>query len=417
MRRYLVIGSGGREHAIAWKLATEADTRVYVAPGSAGIATTAGVVCIDIAPSDHDALRQFARDNDIDLTVVGPEAPLVEGLADRFREAGLAILGPGADAAMLEGSKAFAKEVMRAAGVPTAAGRDFDELSEAIHHVQSAAHPLVIKADGLAGGKGVVISEDVERSERTLREFMADGRFGEASRTVVIEECLVGIELSFMVVTDGRAVVTLSTSRDHKRLADGDRGPNTGGMGAITPSPDTSAALEEQIRDQVIRPTLAELERRGLDFRGFLYAGLMLTAAGPMVLEFNVRLGDPETQALLFAMEQDLGPTLLDAARGELRDGSLATGRHACCVVLASEDYPLSPRTGDTIATIPRPTDQMIVFHAGTGTRDGQWVTAGGRVLGITARANDPSEARKLAYAAAESIEWRGRQLRGDIGL
>ena len=414
--RYLVIGSGGREHAIAWKLSTEADSVVFVAPGSDGIATTPNVSRVDISADDHAALANFAHEHHVNLTVVGPEAPLVAGLADHFRAAGLAVVGPSAGAAMLEGSKAFAKEVMKSAGVPTAGFETFSALEPALEHVRAAAHPLVIKADGLAGGKGVVISESLEQSESTLQSFMAQARFGAASSNVVIEDCLVGPELSFMVVTDGDAVVTLSTSRDHKRLSDNDEGPNTGGMGAVTPSPDTSEQLEAQIVETVIRPTLVELRRRGLAYCGFLYAGMMLTPTGPMVLEFNVRLGDPETQALLFAMEADLGPTLLQAATGELSDGDLSTARRACCVVLASEGYPQSPTKGDRIAQIPEPSDEVVTFHAGTARDAEGWVTAGGRVLGVTARGRSASEARNRAYETAETVRWRGRQMRSDIG-
>lgn len=414
--RYLVIGSGGREHAVAWKLATESDSTVFVAPGSAGIAATAGVEQIDISPGEHAALVNFVREHDVDLTIVGPEAPLVDGLADHFRADGLAIVGPSAGAAMLEGSKAFAKEIMQAAGVPTAGFQTFSRLQPALDHVRDAAHPLVIKADGLAGGKGVVVSQDVAQSVATLQSFMADARFGDASSTVIVEDCLVGPELSFMVVTDGEAIVTLSTSRDHKRLGDEDAGPNTGGMGAVTPSPDTSPELEASIVEHVVRPTLAELRRRGLDYRGFLYAGLMLTDAGPMVLEFNVRLGDPETQALLFAMEDDLGPTLHAAATGQLSDGTLATSRHACCVVLASEGYPLSPTKGDPIEGLSPSGDDVMTFHAGTALGPSGWVTNGGRVLGITGRGATLSEARSRAYETAEAVRWRGRQMRSDIG-
>ena len=417
MTRYLVIGSGGREHAIAWKLAQEADTEVLVAPGGAGIDATANCRSVDVDPSDHDAVVELARSSEVDLTVVGPEAPLCAGLADRFETEGLAIFGPNAAAANLEGSKAFAKEIMLEAGVPTADYRYFTSLAPALDYVASAPHPLVIKADGLAGGKGVVISESSDVSGRTLREFVDDEKFGEASTSVVIEEFLTGPEMSFMVITDGESVVDLSTSRDHKRVGDDDTGPNTGGMGAVTPSPDASEALREEILSTVIRPTLSALRDRGIDYRGFLYAGLMLTEDGARVLEFNVRLGDPETQALLFAMEDDLGPVLMAAAHGELSPGSLRTDRCACCVVLASQGYPLSPRKGDVIRGLDASEEPDVkVFHAGTAYEDGEWSTAGGRVLGVTARADTPNAARASAYESASRIGWRGMHFRRDIG-
>ncbi len=416
MTRYLVVGSGGREHAIAWKLSTETDAVVFVAPGSAGIAATEGVRCVDLAATHHQALADFAVRERIDLTVVGPEVPLVAGIADHFRARDLCILGPGAAAAQLEGSKAFAKDVMRAAGIPTAAYQAFEDLEPALDYVAHAAHPLVIKADGLAGGKGVVISDDLATSASTLRDFMGQRRFGEASERVVIEECLTGPELSFIVVTDGNGIVTLSTSRDHKRLRDGDRGPNTGGMGAITPSPDATPALDRQLVDTIVRPTLDELRARGLDYRGFLYVGLMLTPTGPQVLEFNVRLGDPETQALLVAMETDLGPTLVDAATGTLQSGTLATTRSACCVVLAADGYPEAPRRGELISPIPH-SDVAHVFHAGTSAEADGFATAGGRVLAVVARGDDGAEARRNAYRLAAEITWDGRQMRTDIGL
>lgn len=418
MPRYLVIGSGGREHAIAWKLAQEKSAHVFVAPGNDGIARTAGCACVTVDIDDHDALLALATELEIDLTVVGPEAPLCAGLADRFRAEGRAIFGPSADAAKLEGSKAFAKEIMTAASVPTAEYDYFNTLEPALEHVALTAHPLVIKADGLAGGKGVVISESISQSEETLRAFMDDERFGDASTSVVIEECLVGPELSFMVVTDGETIVPLSTSRDHKRIGEGDTGPNTGGMGAITPSPDASDALRDTIIDTVIRPTLEELARRGASFCGFLYAGLMLTEDGPRVLEFNVRLGDPETQALLLAMDQELGPVLDAAARGELTATTLETSSAACCVVLASEGYPRSSSHGDVMSGVDAADalDDVVVFHAGTARREGEWVTAGGRVLGVTARGGDAQTARQRAYEAVARIDWRQMQLRRDIG-
>jgi phosphoribosylamine--glycine ligase len=418
MPRYLVLGSGGREHAIAWKLACEADAEVIVAPGNDGIAATPNCRTADVDLDDHDAVVALAREHGVDVTIVGPEAPLCAGIADRFATEELPLFGPTADAARLEGSKSFAKEVMNAAGVPTADYAFFDTLDGALAHVEEATHPLVIKADGLAGGKGVVISEDVATSRETLKSFVRDEKFGESSTSVVIEEFLQGPEMSFMVVTDGERIVPLSTSQDHKRVGEDDTGPNTGGMGAITPSPHATPELRQTILDEVIAPTLDELKHRGIVYRGFLYAGLMLTAAGPRVLEFNVRLGDPETQALLFSMTEPLGPVLSDAARGNLSsETTLESSLAACCVVLASRGYPLSSQKGDRIQGLDETgSDDVYVFHAGTAGEPGKWSTAGGRVLGVTGRADDLDTARRRAYQAVAGIDWDGMHYRRDIG-
>ncbi len=422
-RTFLVIGSGGREHALAWKLSQgPGEPIVHVAPGSDGIAADEAIrgECVDIGVDDFEALASFVEERDVDLTVVGPEAPLCAGLADFFAERGLAVFGPKKAAAELEGSKSFAKEIMVAAGVPTAGYDAFDDLDSALEHVREADHPVVIKADGLAAGKGVVISEDVDTSVETLESYMAEEAFGEASQRVVIEEFLEGTELSFMVVTDGDQIVALSTSQDHKRAGEGDTGPNTGGMGAFTPSHLATEELESRLVAEVIEPTLAELERRGIGYRGFLYAGLMFTDTGPKVLEFNCRMGDPETQPLLFAMEADLGEVLLRAATGELSgDESLKSEQHAFCVVLASKGYPGPRETGfvihglDEAAEVP----ETKVFHAGTELdADGNFRNTGGRVLGVTARAATRVDARKRVYEAVDQISWEGMQYRSDIG-
>jgi phosphoribosylamine--glycine ligase len=421
-RTFLVIGSGGREHAMAWKLA-QADDKptAWVAPGNDGIDADEEIRggCVDIAEADFEALADFAEAHDVTLTVVGPEAPLCDGIVDYFEERGLAVFGPKAAAAELEGSKAFAKDVMNAAGVPTAQFRVFERFGPAMEYLMDAEHPVVIKADGLAGGKGVVISEHLETSEETLREYMEDEKFGEASQTVLIEECLVGTELSFMVVTDGTTIVPLSTSQDHKRVGEGDAGPNTGGMGAFTPSHRATPELRATVLEQVIQPTLTELKRRGIDYSGFLYAGLMLTADGPKVLEFNCRLGDPETQPLLYAMDADLGDVLARAAAGELGPkDELETDNAACCIVLASDGYPGPRDTGHVIRGLDEAAQVAgtKVFHAGTALRDGEFVNAGGRVLGVTARAGDVAAARDMAYQAVAKIDWKGMHYRGDIG-
>ena len=419
MPRYLVLGSGGREHALAWKLSGEPDADVIVAPGNAGVAATPHCRVVDVSLDDRAALVELARREIVDLTVVGPEAPLCAGLADRFEREGLPVFGPVQRAAELEGSKAFAKEVMRAAGVPTASHEVFEDLERALEFAADAPHPLVVKADGLAGGKGVVICENHQQSAATLRSFVAERRFGSASTRVVIEELLAGPELSFMVITDGTRVVELPTSQDHKRVGDHDTGPNTGGMGAITPSPHETPELRRVIRESVVFPVLAELRRREIDYRGFLYAGLMLTPQGPKVLEFNVRLGDPETQALMMGIEGELGPLLLSAARGELPTDIVAVGGGpACCIVLAAEGYPGKVRTGDPIQGLDRlDNPDVFVFHAGTAVDElGRYVTRGGRVLGVTGRGATTAEARKRAYDAVEYIEWSGMHHRSDIG-
>ncbi|MFB6352153.1 MAG: phosphoribosylamine--glycine ligase [Bradymonadaceae bacterium] len=421
--KFLVVGSGGREHALAWKLGVEAaDREVFVAPGNDGIEADPAIdgECLDIEAHQFEALAQFARGQDIDLTVVGPEAPLCDGIVDYFDELHLPIFGPSEAAARLEGSKSFAKDLMDEAGVPTADYEVFDELEPAIAHVESVDHPVAIKADGLAGGKGVVVSDDVEVSRETLVEYMEDQRFGEASRRVVIEEALKGKEMSFIVVSDGENVVPLATSRDHKRIGEGDTGPNTGGMGAVAPAPESNEAPDWEILEMVVKPTLTTLEERGISYQGFLYAGLMLTDDGPKVLEFNCRMGDPEAQPLVYALEADLGEALVDASRGNLsEETTLEAERHACCVVLASRGYPAPDRdtgypiTGlDDLDEVP----ETKAFHAGTRLEDGEFINAGGRVLGVTGRGNNGEEARRRAYEAVSKIDWEGMQYRGDIG-
>jgi phosphoribosylamine--glycine ligase len=422
-RTYLVIGSGGREHALAWRLSQGEDSpMVHVAPGSDGIAADDEIrgECVDISSDDFEALAAFVEDNDVDLTVIGPEAPLCAGLADFFDERGLAVFGPKKSAARLEGSKSFAKEIMVEAGVPTAAYDAFDNLEKAVAYARDAEHPVVIKADGLAGGKGVVISNDVDTSVETLESYMGDAEFGKASQRVVIEEFLEGTELSFMVVTDGDKIVPLSTSQDHKRVGEGDTGPNTGGMGAVTPSHMASDELVSQVIEEVIEPTLETLRARGIPYTGFLYAGLMLTEQGPKVLEFNCRMGDPETQPLLFAMDADLGEVLLRAATGELTgDESLESSAHAYCIVLASKGYPGPRDTGHVIEGLDdaAKVDETKVFHAGTKRDDqGRFLNAGGRVLGVTSRADTREQARQRAYEAVSKISWEGMHYRRDIG-
>ena len=418
--KVLVVGSGGREHALAWKIAqSERVTQTFVAPGNAGTAAASDLTNVPLSAGDIPALCDWITEHQVGLVVVGPEAPLVDGLADRLRERGVAVVGPNADGALLEGSKAFAKEIMSAAAVPTAryaraeTAADVDAFCDAF---DGAA--LVVKADGLAGGKGVVVCDDVEQARVEAKAMLAGTRFGEASASLVLEERLIGIETSYIVLVDGERYVALPTSQDHKRLLDGDRGPNTGGMGAYSPAPYVSTDDAEAIERDVIRPTIAELRRRGIDFRGFLYAGIMLTDDGPMVLEFNVRLGDPETQALMAAMHDDIVPWLQDAAAGKLSPGAkLKEGRASAVIVLAAEGYPVAPVKGAAIDGVDgSPAPNSVVFHAGTSRVGDALVVNGGRVLGVTAWAETPEEAVARAYAASDRISWPGMQRREDIG-
>ncbi len=423
-RSFLVLGSGGREHAIAWKLARAADNPVvYVIPGNDGIAADPSIRggCPAIPSNNFKALADFAQNQAITLTVVGPETLLCAGIVDYFRQNNLPIFGPSKAAALLEASKAFSKEVMHAAGILTPLSETFDDLSIAISYVRRAKHPLVIKADGLAAGKGVVISQNVVASEATLHAFLASRTLGHASQRVVIEQFLEGKETSFIVVTDGKNVVTLPTSRDYKRAFDNDLGPNTGGMGAVVPAPQTSPALEKHVLQHVIHPVLDELKRRGHPFCGFLYAGLMLDKGETNVLEFNVRLGDPETQALVRAMPDDLdfGLLLQNAASGTLKNGQIPVANPAICVVMAAKGYPDMPVPGDTIYGLADavPRENVQIFHAGTKTNpDGDFESASGRVLNVTACAKTLSRARQDVYAAVSKIHWNGVHYRHDIG-
>jgi phosphoribosylamine--glycine ligase len=414
--KILVVGGGGREHAIAWKLSTEPGVEtVFVAPGNAGTGRTFAVenVCIS-----EDEIPSFVEEKGVDLVVVGPEAPLVRGLGDRLRERGKAVIGPNADGALLEGSKTFCKEVLVAAGVPTAAYAVVQTEAE-VHGFVDAfdGRSLVVKADGLAGGKGVVVCDDPESARSAAIEMLRDRPFGDASATVVLEERLYGVETSYIVLTDGTRFVPLPTSQDHKRLLVGDRGPNTGGMGAYSPVPFVSAAMARAIEDEVILPTLAELRRRKIDYRGFLYAGIMLTDRGPMVLEFNVRLGDPETQALMMALGGGLLDALRGAAAGRLEAKPFIGMTSAATVVLAAAGYPFAPVKGARIDGLEAECEPgVVVFHAGTEADADGTVVAGGRVLGVTASGTVPREAVNRAYRAIEQISWPGMQFRTDIG-
>jgi len=415
--KVLVIGGGGREHALVWKLSQSPRVdRIYCAPGNAGIAEIAE--CVDINPTDADALLDFVKYNWIDLTVVGPEAPLVVGVADRFVKEERLIFGPTRDGAMLEGSKVFSKELMKKYNIPTAEFRVFSSYLHAEEYVRLKGAPIVIKADGLAAGKGVIVAQSVDEAIKGLRLIMKDRIFGEAGERVVVEECLKGEEASFMVITDGETVVPLATSQDHKQVYDGDRGPNTGGMGAYSPAPVVTPQLREKIMQTIIHPLLRGLKREGVKYRGIIYAGLMICDDAPYVLEFNCRFGDPEAQPVLARMEGDLFELLKATADGRLRDVRVTWREDpAVCVVLASKGYPGSYEKGKKISGLDKLKDEkdVIVFHAGTRSENGNIVTSGGRVLGVTALGRDIREAKQRAYSAIERIGFEGMHYRKDI--
>jgi phosphoribosylamine--glycine ligase len=414
--KVLVVGGGGREHALVWKLARSPEvTGLYCAPGNAGMAEVAQ--CIPVRAEDIDGLLAFARQEGIDLTVVGPEAPLVAGLVDAFAAAGLLAFGPPREAAMLEGSKVWAKELMARHGIPTAPFATFADLDSALDYVAATPGPWVIKADGLAAGKGVTVAVERQEAEGVLRAVMAEKVFGPAGERVIIEERLEGEEVSVLAITDGRELAIFPAAQDHKRAYDGDTGPNTGGMGAYAPAPMLTPDLAAAVREGILRRLLAALAAEGIAYRGVIYAGLMLTATGPMVLEFNCRFGDPEAQPLLFGLEGDLLPVLDAAARGALAGEALTWGGgSAACVVLASAGYPGSYRTGYEITLPPVLPDNAVLFHAGTAVREGKLVTAGGRVLGVTAWGATLGEALEKCYAVAGEISFTGKHYRRDIG-
>jgi phosphoribosylamine--glycine ligase len=419
--KVLVIGNGGREHALIWKLAAEeAVEAVFCAPGSDGMCPPARRV--EIAGGDAEGLVRFARDEGIDLTVVGPEAPLVAGLADRFAEAGLAVVGPTAAAARLEGSKVFAKEFMDRHRIPTARHEVHAQAASALASLEQGrfSFPVVIKADGLAAGKGVVIASDLPQARQALAEMMEERVFGDAGDRVVLEEFLAGEEASVMVLSDGEHVLTLPPSQDHKQVFDGDRGPNTGGMGAYSDDGILPAGLMDRILKSIVLPTVRGMAAEGHPFRGVLYAGLMLTETGPKVLEFNVRFGDPETQAVLPRLQGSLAETLHLLTRGRLDRAHLATGPEpAVCVVLASGGYPGAYPKGKVIQGLEMAGQLagVTVFHAGTRRQEDRFVTAGGRVLGVTARGADLEAAVLRAYEAVNQIHFEGMHYRRDIAL
>ena len=413
----LVVGGGGREHALCWKLAQSPRlTRLVAAPGNPGIARHA--VCVAVSVDDHDGVVRLAERERADLVVIGPEVPLVAGLADRLRDKGFAVFGPGAPAAALEGSKAFAKDLMARAGIPTARYATFTDPDAARTFARELGAPVVVKADGLAAGKGAIVCATLAEAEAAIARCLERREFGAAGATIVVEEFLRGEEASFFAVSNGGACVALGAAQDHKTVFDGDRGPNTGGMGAFTPVASLDAAMHARIMRTIVEPTFAAIAREGAPYRGVLYVGLMLTAEGPKVIEYNVRFGDPECQALVATMEGDLLLLLDAAARGAPLPAPAPTARAAVCVVVASGGYPGRHPTGAPIDGIDEAerVPGVVVFHAGTAMRDGRLVTAGGRVLGVTATAESVPAAIEHVYAAASHIRFDGMHYRRDIG-
>ena len=417
--RVLVVGSGGREHAIAWAIAASPLVdALYCAPGNAGIAEEAE--CVAIRATDIAGLVGFCRRERIDFVVVGPEAPLVLGLVDALEAEGIAAFGPNAAAAALEGSKAFAKDLCTRAQIPTAAYRRFRDPAAAKAFITSHGAPVVVKADGLAAGKGVTVASDVDTAYRAVDAALVERRFGDAGRELVVEDCLTGEEASFFALVDGKTALPLAAAQDYKRVGDGDTGPNTGGLGSVSPAPCLTPALKGTVMERIILPVVAAMEREGRPFKGILYAGLMLTQTGPMLLEFNARLGDPEAQVLMMRLMSDLLPALIAARDGVLKSVDLRWHtEHALCVVMAARGYPDEPERGSEIRCldIAARDPKVKIFHAGTRRDEGRLLADGGRVLGVTSLGQDLAAARDRAYAAVDRISWPQGFCRRDIGL
>lgn len=411
----LVIGSGGREHTIAWKLLQSPQVKkVYCAPGNGGTAQIAQNVPIGV--NDFAALAQFVKDEGIDLTVVGPEDPLLGGIVDFFEERNLPIFGPNGRAAMIEGSKSFAKRLMMRYNIPTSAYESFIDYESAIAYVREQGAPIVIKADGLAAGKGVVVAETLEEAEEALRQIMEESIFGEAGTRVVVEECMFGEELSLLSFVDGETVKPMVTSQDHKRIFNDDRGPNTGGMGTYAPVPQMSKELVDQIVETIVKPMAKGMAQDGIPFKGILYTGLMITEQGPKVVEFNARFGDPETQVILPLLETDLLEIVVATIKGELDAVDVKWKKgSAVCVVMAAPGYPGDYPKGQLIEGLDRTGENVTVFHAGTKAVEEGIVTSGGRVLGVTATGEDLEKARAAAYETVQAISFEGAQYRTDI--
>lgn len=414
--KVLVVGSGGREHALVWKLQQSSSVeKVFCAPGNAGIARMAE--CVPLGVNDFSALIAFAKKEEIGLTVIGPEDPLLGGIVDAFEEAGLKVFGPNRLAAMMEGSKTFAKDLMLKYGIPTGGYQSFTEYEQALAHVREQGAPIVIKADGLAAGKGVVVAMTLEEAEDALRSMMVDDVFAGAGTRVVIEEYLTGEEMTILSFVDRGTVIPMVPSQDHKPVFDGDKGPNTGGMGTYSPVPHMDEAIVREAIDTIIVPTVKAMEKEGIEFRGILYTGLMMTEKGPKVIEYNVRFGDPETQVVLPRLDSDLAEIFLAVAEGRLAGVKEVNWKEdaAVCVVMASEGYPGSYPKGCVISGLPEQTENVIVFHAGTAEENGHIVTSGGRVLGVTALGADLHEAKQKVYETIKGISFAGAHYRTDI--
>jgi phosphoribosylamine--glycine ligase len=416
--RILVVGSGGREHALVWAIAASPLVeKVYCAPGNAGIAEEAE--CVPIGADDLRGLVGFAKEARIDLAVIGPEAPLVAGVVDRLEEAGIRTFGPRQEAAALEGSKGFMKDLCARYGIPSAAYGRFADAARAKAFIRERGAPIVVKADGLAAGKGVVVAQSVAEAEAAVEAALIEGRFGKAGASVVVEEFLAGEEASVMALVDGANFLVLPSAQDHKAAYDGDRGPNTGGMGAYSPAPVLTPALEREVCERILAPTVEAMRSEGRPFAGVLYAGLMITADGPKLLEYNVRFGDPECQALLVRLKSDLLPALIAARDGQLGFFDLRWhDEPSLCVVMASQGYPGDYRKGSEIRNLAAAAQEpgVTIFHAGTAEKDGRLVAAGGRVLDICARGPSLAEAQGRAYRAIEAIDWPEGFCRRDIG-
>jgi len=414
----LVVGGGGREHALVWKIAQSPLVRkIYCAPGNPGIAQHAE--CVGLNSEDIIGIMQFCRDKKIDLVVVGPEDPLCMGIADELDSKGFKVFGPSKAAAELEGSKVFAKKTMHKHAVPTAPFRIFEDAHDAHEHLDSVVPPIVVKADGLAKGKGVIVCPTIRQAHDAVNRIMVDRAFGKAGERIIIEECLKGEEASMLAITDGRTIIPLEPAQDHKPVFDGDKGPNTGGMGAFSPVPRVSRKLRDEIERKVLVPMVHAMRMEGRKYRGLLYAGLMLADSGLNVLEFNVRWGDPEAQPLLMRIKSDIVPLLMAVAEGRIEDQAIEWDpRAAVCVVMASGGYPGHYEKGKVIEGLDDAArlDDVMVFHAGTARSGGKIVTSGGRVLGVTALGKDVAEARARAYEAVRLIRWDGAQYRTDIG-
>ena len=415
--KVLVVGGGGREHALVWKLKQSPKVdKIYCAPGNAGISEIAE--CLDIKADNIDALLDFVKYNWIDLTVVGPEVPLTEGIVDAFVKEGRRIFGPDSSGARLEGSKMFSKDFMQKYGLPSAEYKTFTSYSQAEEYVRLKGAPIVVKADGLAAGKGVVVAETVNEALDALKLIMKDKAFGNAGNRVVVEQCLKGEEASFMILTDGETVVPLVTSQDHKQIFDGDKGPNTGGMGAYSPAPIVTEDLSDEIMRSIIDPLMNGLKHENINYRGVIYVGVMVCDGKPYVLEFNVRFGDPEAQPILARLDSDLFELLKATAEGKLKDVQVSwKSDTSICVVLASEGYPGPYTKGKVIEGLDafKNDDNVVVFHAGTDLNNGEVVTSGGRVLGVTALGNSIKAAQDNVYEAVKKIRFEGMQYRKDI--